>query len=176
MSISLQKGQKVSLSKESAGLSTVLIGLGWDEAKRRGGLFGLKPKPIDCDASAFLLKNGKLADKTDIVYFGNLHHKSGTVQHLGDNLTGEGDGDDEQIVVDLSKIPAEYDRIENAFIRLVDGKNNREMCKYDLSEDYSDMTAMIFGEVYRHDGEWKFNAIGQGTKDPGIAELATRYK
>ena len=180
MSISLQKGQKVSLSKESAGLSTVLIGLGWDEAKRRGGLFGLKPKPIDCDASAFLLKNGKLADKTDIVYFGNLHHKSGTVQHLGDNLTGEGDGDDEQIVVDLSKIPAEYDRIvivvniyhavqrkqhfgmiENAFIRLVDGKNNREM---------------IFGEVYRHDGEWKFNAIGQGTKDPGIAELATRYK
>lgn len=103
--------------------------------------------------------------------------------------------DDEQIVVDLSKIPAEYDRIvivvniyhavqrkqhfgmiENAFIRLVDGKNNREMCKYDLSEDYSDMTAMIFGEVYRHDGEWKFNAIGQGTKDPGIAELATRYK
>ena len=105
-------------------------------------------------------------DKTDIVYFGNLHHKSGTVQHLGDNLTGEGDGDDEQIVVDLSKIPAEYDRIvivvniyhavqrkqhfgmiENAFIRLVDGKNNREMCKYDLSEDYSDMTAMIFGEV-----------------------------
>ena len=125
----------------------------------------------------------------------NLHHKSGTVQHLGDNLTGEGDGDDEQIVVDLSKIPAEYDRIvivvniyhavqrkqhfgmiENAFIRLVDGKNNREMCKYDLSEDYSDMTAMIFGEVYRHDGEWKFNAIGQGTKDPGIAELATRYK
>lgn len=195
MSISLQKGQKVSLSKESAGLSTVLIGLGWDEAKRRGGLFGLKPKPIDCDASAFLLKNGKLADKTDIVYFGNLHHKSGTVQHLGDNLTGEGDGDDEQIVVDLSKIPAEYDRIvivvniyhavqrkqhfgmiENAFIRLVDGKNNREMCKYDLSEDYSDMTAMIFGEVYRHDGKWKFNAIGQGTKDPGIAELATRYK
>lgn len=110
-SISLQKGQKVSLSKESAGLSTVLIGLGWDEAKRRGGLFGLKPKPIDCDASAFLLKNGKLADKTDIVYFGNLHHKSGTVQHLGDNLTGEGDGDDEQIVGRFTKDPAEYDRI-----------------------------------------------------------------
>ena len=179
MHISLQKGQKVSLSKESAGLSTVLIGLGWDEAKRRGGLFGLKPKPIDCDASAFLLKNGKLADKTDIVYFGNLHHKSGTVQHLGDNLTGEGDGDDEQIVVNIYHAvqrKQHFGMIENAFIRLVDGKNNREMCKYDLSEDYSDMTAMIFGEVYRHDGEWKFNAIGQGTKDPGIAELATRYK
>ena len=195
MSISLQKGQKVSLSKESAGLSTVLIGLGWDEAKRRGGLFGLKPKPIDCDASAFLLKNGKLADKTDIVYFGNLHHKSGTVQHLGDNLTGEGDGDDEQIVVDLSKIPAEYDRIvivvniyhavqrkqhfgmiENAFIRLVDGKNDQEILKYNLTEDYSGMTAMIFGEIYRYNGEWKFGAIGQGTRDGGIGEMAARFQ
>lgn len=195
MSISLQKGQKVSLTKENAGLSNVLIGLGWDEAKRsRGGFFAPKPQAIDCDASALLLKSGKLYDKSDIVYFGNLQHKSGAVWHMGDNLTGAGEGDDEQIVVDLSRLPAEYDRIvivvniyqalqrkqhfgmiENAFIRLVDGKTNNEMCKYNLTENYSGMTAMIFGEVYRHNGEWKFNAMGQGTSDPGIGQLAQRY-
>ena len=195
MSISLQKGQKVSLTKENAGLSNVLIGLGWDEAKRsRGGFFAPKPQAIDCDASALLLKSGKLYDKSDIVYFGNLQHKSGAVWHMGDNLTGAGEGDDEQIVVDLSRLPAEYDRIvivvniyqalqrkqhfgmiENAFIRLVDGKTNKEMCKYNLTENYSGMTAMIFGEVYRHNGEWKFNAMGQGTNDPGIGQLAQRY-
>ncbi|MCI8786807.1 MAG: TerD family protein [Eubacterium sp.] len=195
MSISLQKGQKVSLTKENAGLSNILIGLGWDEAKRaRGGFFAPKPQPIDCDASALLLKGGKLYDKSDIIYFGNLQHKTGAVWHMGDNLTGAGDGDDEQIVVDLSRLPQEYDRIvlvvniyqalqrkqhfgmiENAFIRLVDGKANREMCKYNLTENYSGMTAMIFGEVYRHNGEWKFNAIGQGTNDPGIGQLAQRY-
>ena len=195
MSVSLQKGQKVSLSKENAGLSKVIIGLGWDEVKRaRGGFFAPKPKPIDCDASAFVLKNGKLTNKEDIVYFGNLRHKSGTIQHMGDNLTGAGEGDDEQIIVDLARIPGEYDRIvivvniyqavkrnqhfgmiQNAFIRLVDGRNNHEMCRYNLTENYSGMTAMIFGEVYRHNGEWKFNAIGQGTNDPGIGELANRY-
>lgn len=195
MSISLQKGQKVSLTKENAGLSNILIGLGWDEAKRaRGGFFAPKPQPIDCDASVLLLKGGKLYDKSDIIYFGNLQHKTGAVWHMGDNLTGAGDGDDEQIVVDLSRLPQEYDRIvlvvniyqalqrkqhfgmiENAFIRLVDGKTNREMCKYNLTENYSGMTAMIFGEVYRHNGEWKFNAIGQGTNDPGIGQLAQRY-
>lgn len=195
MSVSLQKGQKVSLSKENAGLSKVIIGLGWDEVKRaRGGFFAPKPQPIDCDASAFVLKNGKLTNKEDIVYFGNLRHKSGTIQHMGDNLTGVGEGDDEQIIVDLARIPGEYDRIvivvniyqavkrnqhfgmiQNAFIRLVDGRNNHEMCRYNLTENYSGMTAMIFGEVYRHNGEWKFNAIGQGTNDPGIGELANRY-
>ena len=195
MSISLQKGQKVSLTKENAGLSNILIGLGWDEAKRaRGGFFAPKPQPIDCDASVLLLKGGKLYDKSDIIYFGNLQHKTGAVWHMGDNLTGAGDGDDEQIVVDLSRLPQEYDRIvlvvniyqalqrkqhfgmiENAFIRLVDGKTNREMCKYNLTENYSGMTAMIFGEVYRHNGECKFNAIVQGTNDPGIGQLAQRY-
>lgn len=194
MSISLQKGQKVSLSKDNAGLSKVVIGLGWDEVKRRGGFFAPKPQPIDCDASAILLQNGKLLDKEDVVYFGNLRHRSGTVQHMGDNLTGAGDGDDEQIVVDLASVPAQYDRIvivvniyqaaqrkqhfgliENAFIRLVDGRNNNEMCKYNLTENYSGMTAMIFGEVYRHNGEWKFNAIGQGTGENSIGELANRY-
>ena len=194
MSISLQKGQKVSLTKESAGLSKVIIGLGWDEVKRSKGFFAPKPQPIDCDASALLLHDGKLSYKEDIVYFGNLRHPTGTVQHMGDNLTGAGEGDDEQIIVDLEGIPAEYDKIvlvvniyqavqrqqhfgmiQNAFIRLVDGKTNKEICKYNLTEDYSNMTAMIFGEVYRHNGEWKFNAIGQGTNDPGLGELANRY-
>ena len=196
MSISLQKGQKVSLSKDNAGLSKVLVGLGWDEAPRsKGGFFAPKPQPIDCDASAILLQNGKLIRKEDLVYFANLRHFTGTIQHLGDNLTGAGDGDDEQIIVDLASIPAEYDRIvivvniyaaaqrkqqfgmiQNAFIRLVDGRNNMEMCKYNLSEDYSGMTAMVFGEIYRHNGEWKFNAIGQGTTDTDLGMLARRYQ
>ena len=194
MSISLKKGQKVSLTKENAGLSQVLIGLGWDEIQQKKGFFSKKPDPIDCDASAFLLKNGKLEGKKDIVYFGNLKHNSGMVQHMGDNLTGAGDGDDEQILVDLANMPAEYDKIvlvvniyqavrrnqhfgmiENAFIRLVDAKTNLEMCQYSLTENYTGMTAMIFGEVYRHNGEWKFNAIGQGTNDPGLGEIANRY-
>lgn len=194
MSISLQKGQKVSLSKENAGLSKVIIGLGWDEVKQAKKLFGPKPQAIDCDASALLLQNGKLLGKDDIVYFGNLRHASGTVQHMGDNLTGAGDGDDEQIVVDLSSIPVQYDRIvlvvniyqavqrkqhfgmiQNAFIRLVDGKTNNEMCKYNLTDNYSGMTAMIFGEVYRHGNEWKFSAIGEGTTDPGLGDIANRY-
>lgn len=194
MSISLQKGQKVSLSKDNAGLSKIIVGLGWDEIQQPRGFFSLKPAAIDCDASAILLKNGKFVDRHDLVYFGNLNHKSRTVQHMGDNLTGAGDGDDEQIVIDLARVPQEYDRIvivvniyqavqrrqhfgmiQNAFIRLVDTRNNKEMCKYNLTDNYSGMTAMIFGEVYRHNGEWKFNAIGQGTNDPGLGELARRY-
>ena len=204
MSISLQKGQKVSLSKDNAGLSKIIVGLGWDEVQQSssGGGFlsalfggGSKQQPIDCDASALMLKNGKLVDKSDIVYFGNLHHKSGTVNHQGDNLTGAGDGDDEQIVIDLDRVPSEYDKIvivvtiyqaqqrkqhfgltENAFIRLVDGKNDQEILKYNLTEDYSGMTAMIFGEIYRYNGEWKFGAIGQGTRDGGIGEMAARFQ
>ena len=194
MSVSLQKGQKVSLSKDNAGLANVLVGLGWDEAQpAKKGLFAPKPQPIDCDASAILLQNGKLCSKEDLIYFGNLRHKSGTVQHMGDNLTGAGDGDDEQILVDLASIPAQYDRIvivvniyqavqrkqhfgmiRNAFIRLVDGRNNQEMCRYNLSDDYSNMTAMIFGEIYRHNGEWKFNAIGSGFQG-GLAALCANY-
>lgn len=194
MSISLQEGQKVSLSKDNAGLSNVLIGLGWDEVKRQKGLFAPKLQPVDCDASVLLLQDGKLKGKEDIVYFGNLRHPSGTVQHMGDNLTGAGEGDDEQILVDLSKIPENYDRIvivvniyqaverqqhfgmiQNAFCRLVDGNKNTEMCRYNLTDDYSGMMALIFGEIYRHNGEWKFNAMGQGTTDPGLGALANRY-
>ena len=199
MSVSLQKGQKVSLTKDNAGLGTVVAGLGWDEVKKKGGflgggLFGGGQQEIDCDASALMLRSGKLVDKMDVVFFGNLTHPSGTVRHMGDNLTGAGDGDDEQIVIDLANVPAEYDRIvlvvniyqavqrrqnfgmiENAFIRIVDARNNQELCKYNLTENYNGMTAMIFGEIYRHNGEWKFNAIGQGTTDPGLGELVGRY-
>lgn len=200
MSISLQKGQKVSLSKERAGLGKVTVGLGWDEAQKGkggllGALFGGGGQSIDCDASAFLLQDGKLISKGDVVYFRNLNHSSGTVTHMGDNLTGEGDGDDEQIVLDLASIPSKYDRIviavniyqamernqhfgmiKNAFVRIVDQRNNQELCRYNLTEDYSGQYAMIFGEVYRHDGEWKFNAIGQGTQDASIGALAERFK
>jgi len=215
MSISLQKGQKVSLSKESAGLSKVIIGLGWDEAvnnaqqpKQGGGFFSnifgsgntsggmqsIGGDTIDCDASAFMLQNGRLVNKTDIVYYGNLRHNSGTVVHMGDNLTGAGEGDDEQLVVDLGQVPAQYDRIvvtvniyhamqknqhfgmiRNAFIRLVDARNNQEICRYNLTDDYPGITAMVFGEIYRHGNEWKFNAIGQGTNDGSISDLAKRY-
>lgn len=195
MSVKLQKGQKVSLSKDHAGLSKVIVGLGWDEVQQqRRGLFAPKPQDIDCDAFALLLVNGKITNNQDIVYFGNLTHKSGSVKHMGDNLTGAGEGDDEQIVIDLNSVPSQYDRIvlavniykafdrrqhfgmiQNAFIRLVDGRNNNEMCIYNLTENYSGMTAMLFGEVYRYNGEWKFSAIGQGTNDGSIGDFAKRY-
>ncbi len=201
MSVSLKKGQKVSLTKESnGGLNTVLVGLGWDEAskKKSGGffssLFSSAGESIDCDASALMLRNGKLVGTHDVVYFGNLAHSTGTVTHLGDNLTGEGVGDDEQIIVNLAQVPADYDRIvmvvniykasernqhfgmiKNAFIRIVDSRNNAELCRFNLSDDYTGMTAMIFGELYRSGGEWKFNAIGQGTTDSSLKELLARF-
>lgn len=192
MSVSLQKGQKISLSKEKAGLSSVIVGLGWDEASVN--LNSKSRTPIDCDASALLLKGGRLVDKKDIVYFANLYHASGTVEHMGDNVTGAGDGDDEQIYIDLDRVPAEYDKIvivvnvfnavhkqqhfgmiQNAFIRIMDEKSKQELCRYNLSDDYTGMTAMIFGEVYRYNGEWKFNAVGMGTTDDGLKELTKRF-
>lgn len=194
MSVNLQKGQKVSLSKDNPGLTRVIAGLGWDEVSQKRGLFSAKPQPIDCDATAILLRGGRFRDKADVVYFGNLTHRSGTIKHMGDNLTGAGDGDDEQILIDLARIPAEYDRIvivvniydaykrqqhfgmiRNAFIRLVDANTNMEILKYNLTDNYPGMTAMIFGEIYRYNGEWKFNAIGQGTKDGSISDLVNRY-
>ena len=199
MSVSLQKGQKVELKKESGGaLTSVLVGLGWDEAAPEKGGF-LKSlfsssEEIDCDASAIVCQGGKLVTNADLVYFGNLEHRSGCVRHMGDNLTGAGEGDDEQIMVDLQKLPQEYDKIvfvvnifectsrhqhfgmiRNCYIRICDDKG-KEMCRYNLSENYDNMTAMIFGELYRHNGTWKFNAIGQGTTDAGIRMLAERYK
>lgn len=193
MSVNLQKGQKVDLTKGNSGLKTLVVGLGWDEAPRKFSLFA-KHEDIDCDASALLLKNGKLTGNVDVVYYGNLTHRSGAVRHCGDNLTGAGDGDDEQIIVELTKVPAEYDKIvftvniyqayqrkqnfgmiRNAFIRVVDADSGKELCKYNLSENYDGKTAMIFGEVYRYNGEWKFGAIGEPTNDPSINETVQRY-
>lgn len=190
--INLQKGQKISLTKDNSELNDIAVGLGWDERRSIKTLFGSNDD-IDCDASAFLLRDGKL-DNDDIVYYGNLKHPSKAVQHTGDNLTGEGEGDDETIYVTLDKIPNDVDRIvfvvniyqaqsrkqhfgmiENAFIRVYDRKTNEELCKFNLTDDYKGMTALICGEIYRHDGEWKFNAIGEGSKAGSIKELAQKY-
>lgn len=196
MSVNLQKGQKVDLTKGNAGLKALVIGLGWDEAPRKFSLFN-KQEDIDCDASALLInaQSGKLAGPIDVVYYGQLMHRSGAVRHCGDNLTGAGDGDDEQIIVELNKVPADYSKIvfvvtiyqarerkqqfgmiKNAFIRVVDADTGKELCKYNLSENYDGKTAMIFGEVYRYNNEWKFGAIGEPTNDNGIAEMAARFQ
>ena len=202
MAISLQKGQKIDLTKGNSGLSRVMVGLGWDEVQRGGGgflgLFSSQPQDIDCDASAILCgENGKLVStdlKTTCVFYGSLQHSSGAIVHQGDNLTGAGDGDDEQIFVDLQRVPQNiakivfvvniYDAnvrrqhfglIRNAFIRVVDADTGTELCKYNLSENYDGKTAMIFGEVYRYNGEWKFGAMGEPTMDNGIQEIANRF-
>ena len=173
MPISLKKGQKVSLSKENPGLTKVLVGLGWDvNAFDTGGSF-------DLDAAAFLLgENGKITRTEDFVFYGNLQHPSGAVEHLGDNLTGAGDGDDEQIKVDLSLVPENIQRV--AFtVTIYDADVRRqnfgqEILRYDLGEDFSIETAAIFGELYKHNGEWKFNAIGSGYQG-GLAALCANY-
>lgn len=196
MSVNLQKGQKVDLTKGNAGLKSLVVGLGWDEAPKKFALFN-KQEDIDCDASAILIteSTGKLAGPIDVVYYGQLQHRSGAVRHCGDNLTGAGDGDDEQIIVELNKVPAEYNKIvfvvtiyqarerkqnfgmiRNAFIRIVDADTGSELCKYNLSENYDGKTAMIFGEVYRYNGEWKFGAVGEPTNDNGIADMAARFQ
>lgn len=188
MSINLQKGQKISLAKEQPGLSKVIVGLGWDEAR------GYQTQDIDCDAIAIMLGQGRTATNRDVVFYNHLVHESGSVTHMGDNLTGGGDGDDEQIVVELNRVPAQYDRIviavtiyqanqrhqhfgmiENAFIRLVNAATGSEICRYNLSENYSGSTAMIFGELDKSDGDWRFNAIGQGTPDNSVIDVAKRY-
>ncbi len=195
MSVNLQKGQKVNLRKDNGDrLHRVMVGLGWNEVQQKKKLFGPKPQDIDCDAAAFLCIDGCLRSVDDIVYFGNLTHRTNAVTHMGDNLTGAGAGDCEQIMIDLDALPTEYDKviiivniyqaqkrrqhfamIKNAFIRICDRETGAEMCRYNLSENYDRMTSMIFGEVYRKNGEWKFNAIGQGTTDDGIAILAQRF-
>lgn len=195
MSVNLQKGQKVELRKNNGGeLRRVMVGLGWDEVKQSRGFFAPKPQDIDCDASAFLCMNGRLMGVDDVVYFGNLTHRSGCVRHMGDNLTGAGEGDDEQIMIDLASLPTQYDKIivvvniyqaaqrrqhfgmiRNAFIRICDAETNQEILKYNLSENYNGMTAMVFGELYRYNGVWKFNAIGQATQDNSVGDLAKRF-
>jgi tellurium resistance protein TerD len=187
MGVSLQKGGNVSLDKAAPGMTKILIGLGWDERATDGAEF-------DLDASLFLLNSqGKARGDNDFIFYNKLTSDCGSVVHQGDNRTGEGDGDDEAIKIDLSKVPAEVNKVSvtvtihdaqsrnqnfgqvaNAFMRVVNDENNEEIARYDLSEDYSVETAMIFGEIYRHNGEWKFKAIGQGYEG-GLKALAIGY-
>ena len=175
MGVSLSKGGNVSLTKAAPNLTAVIVGLGWDARTTTGVDF-------DLDASAILTnEQGKVANDSNFVFFNNLKSPDGSVEHTGDNLTGEGEGDDESIIVDLTKVPAQVDKIvfpvsiheadsrrqsfgqvSNAFIRVVNQADGQELARYDLSEDASNETAMIFGEVYRYGGEWKFRAVGQG--------------
>ena len=176
MPVSLQKGQKVNLTKGNPGLSKVVVGLGWDvNAFDTGGDF-------DLDAAAFLLTDdGRVTGSQDFVFYGNLKHPSGSVEHMGDNLTGAGEGDDEQIRIDLSSVPANitkiaftvtiyeaearrqnFGQVNNAFIRIYNEQTGQELLRYDLVEDFSIETAAVFGELYKNGGEWKFNAIGSG--------------
>ena len=188
MAVNLQKGQKVDLTKGNPGLTKLLVGLGWDTNKYDGGF------DFDLDAAAFLLgANGKVTSDADFVFYNNLKHASGSVEHMGDNLTGEGEGDDEQVKVDLAKVPANIEKIaftvtihdaearkqtfgqvSNAFIRILDEASNKELIRYDLGEDFSVETAVIVGELYKHSGEWKFSAIGSGFQG-GLAALGKNY-
>ena len=188
MAISLRKGQKVDLTKGNPSLTKILIGLGWDTKRYDGGF------DFDLDAAAFLLNaSGKVNSDADFVFYNNLKHESGAVEHMGDNLTGEGEGDDEEIKIDLAKVPANVEKIdftvtiydadvrnqtfgqvENAYIRVVDDATGQELIRYDLGEDFSVETAVVVGEIYRNKGEWKFNAIGSGFSG-GLAALGRNY-
>ncbi|MDR0558020.1 MAG: TerD family protein [Treponema sp.] len=188
MAISLSKGQKVDLTKGRPGLSKLTVGLGWDTNKYDGGA------EFDLDASAFLLAaNGKIRNDSDFVFYNQPKHPSGSVYSTGDNRTGEGEGDDEQIKVDLQKIPADvtkiaftvtiheaqergqnFGQVSNAFIRIIDDVTNAEIMRYDLGEDFSIETAVVIAEIYRNGEEWKFNAIGSGFKG-GLAALGANF-
>lgn len=188
MPINLTKGQKVELTKGNPSLTKIMVGLGWDvNAFDSGSTF-------DLDAAAFMVgANGKCPTEKEFIFYGNLEHHTGSVKHMGDNLTGEGDGDDEQILVDLATIPANVERVaftvtiydadvkrqnfgqvSNSYIRIVDEVTGNEIIRYDLGEDFSIETAVVVGELYRHNGEWKFNAIGSGFQG-GLAALCGNY-
>ena len=187
MSVSLSKGQKISLTKEKPGLKHLMVGLGWDVNAFEGADY-------DLDASAFMLgANGKCPSDKDFIFHNNLKHPSGAVESMGDNRTGAGEGDDEQIMVDLSKVPSNIEKIaftctiydadargqnfgqvSNSFIRIVDQDSGEEVVRYDLGEDFSIETAIVVGELYKHNGEWKFNAIGNGFQG-GLAALCSYY-
>jgi tellurium resistance protein TerD len=188
MSISLGKGGNISLSKEEPGLTKIYIGLGWDARATDGADF-------DLDASAFLLNaEGRVRSDADFIFYGQMQGLGGAITHSPDNLDGEGDGDDEWVKVDLTKVPSDVQKIavtvtihdaearrqnfgmvQNAFVRIAtNDENGREITRYDLSEDFSVETALIFGEVYRHNAEWKFRAVGQGYKG-GLAPLCRNY-
>lgn len=188
MPISLEKGQKITLSKECDGLRKVIVGLGWDVNNYDTG------SDFDLDASCFCLSdNGKVTSETDFVFYGNTSNSSGSVIHRGDNRTGDGAGDDEQIEIDLTKVPANttrvafvvtiykaderrqnFGQISNAYIRIVDESTNNEICRYDLGEDFSIENAVVFGELYKNNNEWKFNAIGSGYQG-GLEALCSTY-
>ena len=176
MAITLSKGQKVSLTKGNPGLKHIVVGLGWDTNKYDGGF------DFDLDSAAFLLdENGKVNADTDFVFYNNLKHSSGAVEHLGDNLTGEGDGDDEQVKVDLSLVPQNiskiaftvtihealerrqnFGQVSNSYVRVIDEDTNQELLNYELGEDFSIETAIVVCEIYRHNGEWKLGSGFEG--------------
>lgn len=188
MGITLSKGQKVDLTKGNPGLKHVVIGLGWDTNKYDGGF------DFDLDTAAFLVgDNGKVTNDLDFVFYNNVNHSSGAVKHLGDNRTGAGDGDDEQIKVDLSLIPSNinkvaftvtiheaqdrrqnFGQVSNSYIRVVDVDKNEELINFELGEDFSIETAVVIAEIYRHNGEWKFNALGSGFEG-GLAALCNNF-
>lgn len=188
MTISLAKGQRIDLTKTNPGLTKAIIGLGWDTNRYSGGY------DFDLDASAFLVDgNNVCTQDLDFIFYNNLQDPSGAVVHTGDNRTGEGDGDDEQIVIDFSKVPASthkvaitvtiheadqrsqnFGQVSNAFVRVVNADNNEEVLRYDLGEDFSIETAVVICELYRHGTEWKFNAIGSGFSG-GLGALCRNY-
>ena len=211
--INLTKTQDevLNLAKTSNSLRSVVFGLGWDEANQpapaaKSGLFGRlfsssnggnsgSSDDFDLDASLILCRNGKATKNDDLIYYGHLDHPSGAVHHCGDNLTGAGEGDDEQIVVNFAKLPSDVDKIvifvniysavsrhqhfgmiANAFVRAVDKSTGKEMCRYNLSENYNGCTAMIFGELNKVGNEWMFTAVGQGTNDTDIPSIVRRYQ
>lgn len=184
MAINLSKGQKVDLTKSNPGLSKVVVGLGWDTNKYDGG------QDFDLDTSVFLLDaSGKVASEADFIFYNNTIGAGGAVEHTGDNKTGEGEGDDEAVNIDLSSIPAaiekvsfaitihdaeargqNFGQVSNSYVRIVNAGSNEELIRYDLGEDFSIETAIVVGELYRHGAEWKFNAIGSGYQG-GLASL-----
>ena len=188
MAVCLKKGEKVSLTKSNPGLKKITVGLGWDVNRYDGGY------DFDLDASAFMLgANGKVGNDADFIFYGNGTHSSGSVVYGGDNRTGAGEGDDEQIMVDLSLVPASVEKIDftvtiyeaaerrqnfgqvnNAYVRIVDDATGAELVRFDLEEDFSIETALVVGQLYRHGGEWKFNAIGSGYQG-GLEALCRNY-
>lgn len=187
MAISLIKGQKVDLTKNNPKLKKIMLGLGWDTNKYDGG------EDFDLDASAFLISANNRVEEEDFIFYNNLQHKSKAVIHTGDNRTGDGDGDDEQIKIELSKIPPHIEKViiaitihdaverkqnfgqvSNAYIRLVDDETGKEYLRYDLAEDYSIETVVLFAEIYRAGNDWRFNAIGSGFQG-GLSQLCRSF-
>lgn len=199
MAIVLQKGQRIDLTKGNPTLERLVVGLGWDPIEQKrggvlGGLFGGGGADMDIDASVIMLRDDRFAQNSDLIYFGNLTSACGGVQHTGDNLTGDGDGDDEQVIVQLGRIPQEVNRlifvvniydcvnrkqdfgqVANAYIRVVNDSSKEELLKFNLSDNYQGLTSLTVAEIYRHGSEWKFGAIGSGSKDANLSAMLQHY-